>query len=258
MLTIIGLILAFLAVFGGQFIEGGRLSSLLQPTAALIVFGGTLGAIFIQYPFSTVRSSIGLAFTSLFSSKKDLSKSISEITGFSRHAQKDGILSLETHIDTVESPFLKKGLQLVVDGAEIKEFREILELEIHYEAERRFTSARVFESAGGYAPTLGILGAVLGLIQVMENLADPTALGQGIAIAFVATVYGVASANLIWLPIAGKIKIVSRDESVEKELYVEGLVSLASGESSTIIGERLEGFLSSSERKRKKADLKTP
>jgi chemotaxis protein MotA len=248
LLTIIGVLLAVAAVFGAQILEGGHLSSLLQPTAALIVFGGTVGAIFIQYSASTVGSSVGLAFEAFFRKKHDLRDSVDEVVGFARQAQREGILALEKRIGSVEWPFMKKGLQLVVDGAGVNEVKEILGIEIHYEEERRFQAARVFESAGGYAPTLGILGAVMGLIHVMENLAEPANLGQGIAVAFVATVYGVASANLFWIPIAGKIKINTRADSVRKELAVEGLVALASGENPRVIEERLSGFLASAKR----------
>ncbi len=242
-LTLIGIILGGMAVIGGQLLDGGNIKSILQPTAAIIVFGGTCGAVFIQYPFSTVLASVKLATSSLLSSKEDLRSIITEIAGFARHAHRNGLLSLEDKAGQLKDPFFRKGMNLVVDGTTPEELKGIMDIEMEYEEERKNHAARVFESAGGYAPTLGILGAVLGLIQVMENLAEPSRLGEGISVAFVATVYGVASANLFWLPFSGKIKNRTRDDSVRKELVLEGLMALSSGESPKLIEERLEGFL---------------
>jgi chemotaxis protein MotA len=246
-LTIIGLLLAAAAIVGGQVLEGGHVSSILQPTAALIVFGGTLGAVFVQYSFRMVIDSIILAARTFLVNKHDLNDIIPDITNFARHAQREGILALEKRVKAVDDPFFKKGLQLVVDGTGLNELKDILEIEIDLGEERRISAAKVFESAGGYAPTIGILGAVLGLIQVMENLADPSMLGEGIAVAFVATVYGVASANLLWLPIAGKIKLRTRENTIQKEMILEGLVAMLSGESPRLIEDRLEGFVSRSQ-----------
>ena len=239
--------LAAFAIIGGQVLEGGHLSSILQPTAAVIVFGGTLGAVFIQYSFRIVLDSIILAARIFIVTRHDLSDVIPDITNFARHAKKKGILALENSIKGIDDPFLKKGVQLVVDGTGLKELKDILEIEIDLAEERRIRAAKVFESAGGYAPTIGILGAVLGLIQVMENLADPSMLGEGIAVAFVATVYGVASANLLWLPVAGKIRLRTRENTIQKELILEGLVAMLSGESPRLIEDRLEGFVSKSQ-----------
>ena len=246
-LTIIGLILAAAAIFGGQVLEGGHISSILQPTAALIVFGGTLGAVFVQYSLRTVVDSLVLGARTFLVNSHDLSDIIPDITNFARYAQREGILALEKRIKNINDPFFKKGLQLVIDGTGLNELKEILEIEIDLAEERRISAAKVFESAGGYAPTIGILGAVLGLIQVMENLADPSMLGEGIAVAFVATVYGVASANLIWLPISGKIKLRTRENTIQKEMILEGLVAMLSGESPRLIEDRLEGFLTRSQ-----------
>ncbi len=242
-LTVIGLILGLAVVVGGQVLEGGSLEAIFQPTAVLIVFGGTFAALFVQYSIGTVIRSVALVGSTFVSPKDNLQELITDITGFARHAHRHGLLSLENKAKHIADPFFNKALQLVVDGSGLEELKSILEIEIDYDDERRLTASRVFESAGGYAPTLGILGAVLGLIQVMENLADPSNLGQGIAVAFVATVYGVASANLFWLPFAGKIRQRARDEAIRKELILEGMLSLASGESPRLIQERLNGFL---------------
>ena len=243
LLTLLGVILGVVVVIGGQLMEGGSIKAILQPTAAVIVFGGTCGAVFIQYPLSTVMASLRLAGASIFNSKEDLRSIIGEISGFARDAHKNGLLSMEKKAVKLKDPFFKKGMILVVDGTTPAELKGIMDIEMEYEEERMNYAAKVFESAGGYAPTLGILGAVLGLIQVMGNLAEPSKLGEGIAVAFVATVYGVASANLFWLPFSGKIKSRTREESVKKELLLEGLMAISIGESPKLIEERLEGFL---------------
>lgn len=243
LLTVIGLILALLAIVGGQVLEGGHLSSIIQPTAALIVFGGTIAALFVQYSISSVTNSIKLAFGTLASPKDNLEDNRAIIIDLARFAQKEGLLALEKRMHEIDDPFFRRALQLLVDGATEEDIRSILDLEIGISEERDLLAARVFDSAGGYAPTLGILGAVLGLIQVMENLADPTLLGEGIAIAFVATVYGVASANLLWLPIAGKIKSRCLNRSMQKEFIVEGLANFSAGKSPRIIADHLESYL---------------
>lgn len=247
-LTILGLAMGFGAVIGGQVLEGGSLHSITQFTAAIIVFGGTIGAVLVNYPMSTFLLALKNAKMALLNTKADPKKLIKELSELAAVARKDGLLALEGRIKKVEDPFLKKGLQLVVDGTEPKLTREILEIEITYSEEYHHASAKVFESAGGYSPTIGILGAVLGLIHVMENLADPTKLGSGIAVAFVATVYGVGSANLVYLPLAGKLKFKMREEAIIKELIIEGLISLSEGENPRRVEEKLAGFLRDSEK----------
>lgn len=242
-LTIIGLAMGFGAILGGQVLEGGSMHSIMQVTAAIIVFGGTIGAVLIHYSMPTFLEAMKNARRVLVNPPNDsrgIIKEICELTGIAR---KEGLLALESRIKKIDDPFFRKGLQLVVDGSEPKLTREILEIDIAYAEEYNDTSAKVFESAGGYAPTIGILGAVLGLIHVMENLSDPELLGAGIAVAFVATVYGVGSANLLWLPFAGKIKAKLRDEIIVKEMIVEGLVSLSEGENPRRVEEKLLGFL---------------
>lgn len=249
-LTLLGLILGFGAIIGGMILEGGKLHSITQLTAAIIVLGGTIGAVMVNYPLSDFIAALKNAKLVLFNHRIDAVKTIKLLSELSATARKDGLLALESSIKKIDDPFLRKGLQLVVDGAEPKLTREILEIEIQYGEEYKSTSAKVFESAGGYAPTIGIIGAVLGLIHVMENLADPSKLGAGIAVAFVATVYGVTTANLMWLPMAGKIKSKVREENIYKEMIIEGLIALSEGENPRRVEEKLEGFLRDSQKKK--------
>lgn len=251
-LTILGLVIGFGAILGGQVLEGGSMHSIMQFTAAIIVLGGTIGAVLVNYPMSTFILSLKNARLALFNSAGDPNKTIKLISELAGVARKDGLLALETSIKKVQDPFLRKGLQLVVDGTEPKLTREILEIEISHTEEYNLTSAKVFESAGGYAPTIGILGAVMGLIHVMENLADPQKLGSGIAVAFVATVYGVGTANLLYLPLAGKMKLKIREHVIMQEMMVEGLIALSEGENPRRVEEKLVGFLRESQKDKKK------
>ncbi len=242
-LTIAGLVLGFSAIIGGQVLEGGTLHSIMQFTAAIIVLGGTIGAVLVNYSMPTFLLALKNVRKTLFNGKDDPKNVIKEIAELAGIARKDGLLALEARIKTLNDPFLKKGLQLIVDGTEPKLTREILEIDVAYSEEYNLSSSKVFESAGGYAPTIGILGAVLGLIHVMENLAEPDKLGGGIAVAFVATVYGVGSANLLWLPLAGKMKSKIREEVIVKEMIIEGLISISEGENPRRVEEKLSGFL---------------
>ncbi|HHL39731.1 MAG TPA: flagellar motor protein [Deltaproteobacteria bacterium] len=247
-LTIVGLVGGIGAVVVGMLLEGGHLGSIIQATAAIIVIGGTIGAVLVNYPMATVILAVKNLKMALFNPKGNPSETIELISEFAGIARKDGLLALESKIKELDDPFLVKGLQLVVDGTEPKLTREILEIDMAYTEEYNTAAAKVYESAGGYAPTVGILGAVLGLIHVMENLADPSKLGAGIAVAFVATVYGVGFANLICLPLAGKIKFKVREETIVKELIVEGLIALSEGENPRRVKEKLNGFLRESQR----------
>lgn len=248
-LTIAGLAIGFGAILGGQVLEGGSMHSIMQLTAAIIVVGGTFGAVLVNYPMSSFILALKNARLALFNNAGDPHKTIKLLSDLAAVARKDGLLALESTIRKVDDPFLRKGLQLVVDGTEPKLTREILEIEISHSEEYNLTSAKVFESAGGYAPTIGILGAVMGLIHVMENLADPTKLGAGIAVAFVATVYGVGTANLLYLPLAGKMKLKIREQVILQEMMVEGLISLSEGENPRRVEEKLIGFLRDSQKK---------
>jgi chemotaxis protein MotA len=246
--TIIGIVLALGAILGGQALEGGHVSSILQLTAFVIVIGGTIGACFVQTPLPLLLKAIGALSMAISNPHVDNKATIKLILDLANLSRKQGLLALESKMKEIKDPFLKKGVQLIVDGTDPKAVHEILEVEVEHHEEEGLKAAKVWEAAGGYAPTIGILGAVLGLIHVMENLADPSKLGGGIAVAFVATVYGVGSANLFFLPLANKIKLKLKEEANAKHLTVLGLVGLAQGENPRLLQEKLEGFLSPAER----------
>src|SRR5579885_119273 len=207
LLTVIGVVVAFGAIVGGQILEGGHVGSILQLTAFIIVIGGTVGAIFVQHPLPVMLKGVKLLSLAFFNPKVDPKDDIARIIELANLSRKQGLLALEGKMKEIVDPFFRKGVQFIVDGTEPKVIQEILEVEVAHHEEEGLTAAKVWEAAGGYAPTIGILGAVLGLIHVMENLADPSKLGSGIAVAFVATVYGVGSANLFFLPLSNKIKL---------------------------------------------------
>jgi chemotaxis protein MotA len=246
--TLLGIALALGSIIGGQALEGGHLSSILQLTAFIIVMGGTIGAVCVQNPLSVVIKSVALLSLAITSPKHDAKGTITNIIGLADVARKQGLLALEGKLKDLHDPFMKKGLQLIVDGTDHKAVHEILEIEMEHNEEQGVTAAKVWEAAGGYAPTVGILGAVLGLIHVMENLADPSKLGGGIAVAFVATVYGVGAANLFFLPLANKIKLKLKEESGLRTMIIMGLIGLAQGENPRLLQEKLESFLPASER----------
>ena len=242
-ISLIGLALGLAAILGGQWLEGGHLASLLQPTAFVIVMGGTFGAVMLQSPFATFMQGMTMAkwvFAPPVVARREL---IGHIVDWSHTARREGLLALEGHLGELDDPFLRKGLQLLVDGAEPERVREVLEVEIATREDQLRRAARVWESAGGYAPTIGILGAVMGLIHVMENLTDPAKLGAGIAVAFVATIYGVGFANLIFLPIAKKLQAHVARLTLAREMYVDGLIGIANGDNPRIIESRLQGYI---------------
>ncbi|MBC3955421.1 MULTISPECIES: flagellar motor protein [Pseudomonas] len=242
-LSLIGLILAFVAIIGGNFLEGGHLSALLNGPAALIVIGGTLGASLLQSPMSAFMRAMKIIRWVLFPPRVDLPGGVDRVIGWSMTARKEGLLGLETIADSEPDSYSRKGLQLLVDGAEPEAIRSILEVDFITQETRDIQAAKVFESMGGYAPTVGIIGAVMGLIHVMGNLADPSQLGSGIAVAFVATIYGVASANLILLPVANKLKAIAHRQARYREMLLEGLLSIAEGENPRSIELKLQGFM---------------
>lgn len=241
-LTLAGLIIAFGGIFLGQLLEGGKLSSILQLTAFIIVIGGTTGAVMVQYTLPIFVRSLKMLPWIFLPPKTEPQPIIEQLLEWSNTARKNGLLALEGLLDDVTDPFLQKGLQMLVDGSEPAKIRTTLEVDLDARAEIERQAAKVFESAGGYAPTIGILGAVLGLIHVMENLADPAKLGAGIATAFVATIYGVGSANLLFLPISNKLKTIVHQQNYLREMIIEGLVSIAEGENPKLIEGRLQSF----------------
>ena len=241
--SIIGIIIALIAIFGGQALEGGNAASLFQLTAFAIVLGGTLGAVLLQSPVRQFLLGMKMSRWVFVPPLLDATALVEHIGTWSAAARKEGLLALDPHIEGIDDPFVKKGLQLVVDGTEPLVLKRVLEVEIETFEDLHRQGARVWEAAGGYAPTIGILGAVMGLIQVMENLSDPTHLGAGIAVAFVATIYGVGLANLAFLPIANKLKTLIARQVLMREMLVDGLVGIANGENPRLIAGRLKGYM---------------
>lgn len=242
-LSLIGLIIGLAAILGGQVLEGGHVSSLIQPTAMFIVLGGTMGAVLLQNPPQVFRRGMAMIRWVWFPPVIAKKQVIDQVMQWSQLSRREGLLSLENYIPAIKDEFTRNGLQLLVDGAEPDRLRELLEVEIDSFEEEWRQAAKVWESAGGYSPTIGILGAVMGLIHVMENLSDPTKLGPGIAVAFVATIYGVGLANLIFLPVAGKLKYHITRMVAAREMLVDGLVGIAQGDNPRIIESRLRGYL---------------
>jgi chemotaxis protein MotA len=242
-LTVIGAILALGAIIGGNLLEGGHVGSLLQLTACVIVFGGTVGAIMVQTPLPVFLKSLKMVIWTVFPPKLAQSEAIEKIVNWSNIARKEGLLGLEPLTETEPEPFSKKGLQLLVDGSEPETIRSILEVELDAQEHTDTQAAKVYEGMGGYAPTIGIIGAVMGLIHVMNNLADPSKLGAGIAVAFVATIYGVGSANIFFLPIGNKLKSCIHKQSKFREMIIEGIIAIAEGENPRNIETKLQGYM---------------
>ncbi len=246
-----GVLLAVVGIVAGLLIEGGNLGQILQPTAALIVFGGTLGAVLLQFPLSTVIGafrSLGTVFTE---PRKNNDQVIRQLVSFANQARRRGVVSLDTELKEIENPFLRQSLMLAVDGTEPNELRRIMRVSLDSTTEIEERLPAVFESAGGFSPTIGILGAVLGLIQVMQHLDNITELGRGIAVAFVATIYGVGIANLFFLPIAGKMRIRIHEQHQRREMMLEGIVAILEGMNPRMLEIKLSGFLDSWIEKRK-------
>jgi chemotaxis protein MotA len=238
-----GILLAIGGILAGLLIEGGSIAQITQPTAAMIVLGGTIGAVMLQFPLSVVLASAGRVSHVFFERGKDPHKIIAEIVRYADKARKDGIVSLDRELDKIEEPFLKKALTLAVDGVEPQELRKMVELELDNHADQEEKIPQVFESAGGFSPTVGIIGAVLGLIQVMQHLDNIEEVGRGIAVAFVATIYGVAFANLFCLPVAGKLKIRIHEEHMIREMILEGVISILEGMNPRMVDTKLRGFV---------------
>ena len=242
-LTILGLLVGVTGILTGQILEGGDLSILFQGAAFLIVFGGTLGAVMVQCPAKVFVMAIKMGRWAFVEPKLNGRWLVGQLTDWSTLARKEGILALEAHLPAVSDPFLKKGLQLLVDGNSAEKIREVLDVDIHRWEQLRWQSARVWEAAGGYSPTIGIIGAVLGLMHVMQNLGEPGKLGGGIAVAFVATIYGVAFANLLFLPVANKLKSIIMQQTDMREMVVDGLVGIANGDNPRLIEIKLRSHI---------------
>ena len=241
--SIFGAFLAIAGIVAGLLIEGGNMGQVLQPTAALIVFGGTLGAVMLQFPLSTVMAAFA-SLTHVFSAPlKQNDQLLKQLVAFANKARRNGVVSLDSDLQTIQDPFLKQALMLAVDGTESAELRKIMRVSLDCTAENDERLPAVFESAGGFSPTIGILGAVLGLIQVMKNLDNIQEVGKGIAVAFVATIYGVGIANLFFLPFAGKMRLRVRDEHQRREMMLEGVISILEGMNPRMLEVKLAGFI---------------
>ncbi|MEK4513022.1 flagellar motor protein [Paenibacillus sp. FSL K6-2524] len=247
--TILGLIIGLVALIGGFLWDGGEVGGLMQITAALIVFGGTIAAVMISFPMSRLKKipqALVLAFTS---NDKNSNGLIEDILSMSNIARREGVLSLEKKSELHQDAFLRDGIQLVVDGTDQDMVKQIMEYEVFAVENKYENYAKIFESAGGYAPTMGIIGTVMGLIHVLGSLTEPTGLGPSIALAFTATLYGVASANLIFLPIASKIKARGEDEINRMEMMIEGVLSIQNGDHPILIRRKMESFIIDNSRK---------
>lgn len=242
-LTLLGLIVGFGAIIGGNALEGGHLSSLLQLTAFLIVAGGTVGAVMVQSPLPVFMNAMKSFAKIFFPPRIAAAEAIQKILSWSNVARKEGLLGLESLVEAEPDPFARKGLQLLVDGSEPDAIRAILEVELGTLEHGDLQAAKVYEGMGGYSPTIGIIGAVMGLIHVMQNLSDPSKLGSGIAVAFVATIYGVGLANLLFLPCANKLKAHVHSQTQFREMIIEGIVSISHGENPRNIETKLQGYL---------------
>ena len=242
-LSIIGIILAFTAIIGGNLLEGGNTEQLFQLTAFLIVVGGTMGAVMLQTSIPVFLRALSMLRWIFFTPRVEIEGTIEKLVNWSQMSRREGLLALEEASEIEEDLFSRKGLQLLVDGNEPETIRDILETEIQLLENFELQAARVYEAMGGYSPTIGILGAVMGLIHVMNNLADPSKLGSGIATAFVATIYGVGLANLFLLPAAGKLKAVVQKQILQHDMMLEGIVNIAEGENPRNIESKLQSYL---------------
>ena len=242
-MTIIGIVVSLVAILGGNLMEGGHTESLMIFTAFFIVFGGTLGAVMVQTPLAVFTLSMKRMRWMFMPPKTNKKEMIAKIVAWSQLARKEGLLSLQNIAEAEQDQFSRNGLQMLADGGEPETIRGILEVEMSMTETRELAAAKVWEGFGGYSPTIGIIGAVMGLIHVMNNLADPAALGPGIAVAFVATIYGVALANLFFLPTASKLKSIANSQAQYREMIVDGLVAIAEGENPRNIDSKLQCYL---------------
>ncbi|MGH9468257.1 MAG: flagellar motor protein, partial [Terriglobales bacterium] len=239
----LGIGVAVGGILAGLMMDGGNVAQILQPTAALIVFGGTLGAVMLQFPMATVVRAAREVKKVFFYQEPDMAGLIDRIVLFAQKARKDGVVALDKELDGIPEPFLRKTLMLAVDGTQAAELRENMEVEMGNHAEQAERCIQAFDAAGGFAPTIGIIGAILGLIQVMQQLNNINEVGRGIAVAFVATVYGVASANLAFLPIAGKLRVRKREQDLMREIMLEGVIGILEGMNPRMLQTKLQGYL---------------
>ena len=233
----------------GLVMDGGKLAQVLQPTAALIVFGGTIGAVMVQFPLRIVIQAVRQLKDVFLSTEPEPDSLVQNLLRYAYKARRDGLLSLDAEVARIKDPFLRESLMLAIDGVNSADLRKMMELQLDYEGEKQERIPKVFDAAGGFAPTIGIIGAVLGLIQVMQHLQDINQVGKGIAVAFVATIYGVASANLLFLPWAGKIRIRMRERQVIQEMTLEAVLSILAGMNPRALELQLNSYLTATPRR---------
>jgi chemotaxis protein MotA len=244
-------LLAIAGIIAGLVMEGGNIGQILQPTAALIVFGGTMGAVLLQFPLATVTAAFRRMAHVFAAPRKHNDELIRLLVAFANKARRSGVVSLDADLQTLQDPFLKQSVMLAVDGTEPGDLRKIMQVSLESATEGEERLPAVFESAGGFSPTIGILGAVLGLIQVMQHLDNIQEVGKGIAVAFVATIYGVGIANLFFLPMAGKMRLRVREEYLRREMMLEGVIAILEGMNPRMLEVKLMGFLEEAHRKPK-------
>ncbi len=240
--TVIGLVLALIGIVGGLYDEGGHIGQITSPTSVMIVVGGTVGAVMVQFPLGIFMEALKLGIQVILPKKIDPASYIEDIVKFSTKARKEGIVALEGDAKEIKDEFFRKALMMVIDGTDPKELKHVLENQIHYIDEHGTTVPKVFEAMGGYSPTIGIIGAVMGLIQVMGHLEDIEAVGHGIAVAFVATIYGVGLANVVCLPMGAKLTLAHKKEMAIKEMIIEGINLIIEGVNPMIIRDKLSGY----------------
>lgn len=242
--TIGGIVLSLCGIGIGLMLDGGKLRQILQPTAAIIVLGGTIGAVMVQFPWSVVVQAIQNLRSVFFIDDSESDILVQNLLQYAYRARREGMLSLDSELEKIHDPFLRESLMLAIDGVSGPDLRKLMELQMDYQGEQQERIPKVFDAAGGFAPTIGIIGAVIGLIQVMQHLSDINEVGHGIAVAFVATLYGVGTANLIWLPWAAKLRLRIRDKQVAQEMTLEAVLSILNGVHPRMLEMQLTSFLS--------------
>lgn len=247
--SIAGVLVAIAGIVSGLLMEGGHISQILQPTAALIVFGGTLGAVMLQFPLITVFNAFRAVPHIFAAPQRKSGEAIHMLVNFAQKARRSGVVSLDADLPHIHDQFMRHALTLAVDGTEPQDLRKMMQVLLDSSSEREERKPAVFESAGGFSPTVGILGAVLGLIQVMQHLENMQEVGRGIAVAFVATIYGVGIANLFFLPLAGKMRLRIRDDYQRSEMILEGVIAILEGMNPRMLELKLSGFVEEAEKK---------
>lgn len=251
--TILGLVIGIGALLLSVILEGGHIASLFSVPAFVMIAGGTIGATAIGFTVEELKTVPTLMRIAFKDEKHDVSSLIATLVSFAEKARREGLLALEEDLNGIEDKFLKKGMQLVIDGTDAELVRSIMETELAFIQERHHKGASIFDAAGGYAPTMGIIGTVMGLVHVLGNLSDTESLGPAIATAFLATLYGIFSANILFLPIAGKLKNRSAHQVLVYEVTLEGILSVQAGDNPRIVEEKLEAFLAPTKRKKPQA-----